>query len=199
MSPRAPVEDAPATVTSKDEQRVSALVDAARNGSSDAFGELVDRYRAPVLRLAYSLTRDPDEAKDIAQDAFLRAFRRMQSFQPDRPFSRWLFVIARNVSLDAIRRKRRSLSTPPSDNAPPEPGPEDWAMRNDDAQRLREAMEGLPAHYRTVLDLYYTAGLRYREIADALGIPIGTVKTYITRAKRRLRDELLAEEMQAAA
>jgi RNA polymerase sigma-70 factor (ECF subfamily) len=175
------------------------LVEAARNGSAEAFGELVDRYRAPVVRLAYSLTHDPDDAKDIAQDAFLRAFRRMQSFQPDRPFSRWLFVIARNVSLDAIRRKRRSLTVLPSERSTPELGPEDWALRNDDAQRLREAMEGLPAHYRTVLELYYMSGLRYREIAEALEIPIGTVKTYITRAKRRLRDELWSEEMQAAA
>ncbi|MBV9103458.1 MAG: sigma-70 family RNA polymerase sigma factor [Candidatus Eremiobacteraeota bacterium] len=198
MSPQVRPQEPSEGIAVSDEPRISALVEAARSGSADAFGELVDRYRAPVVRLAYSLTRDPDEAKDIAQDAFLRAFRRMQSFQPDRPFSRWLFVIARNVSLDAIRRKRRSLSTPTL--APvPELGPEDWAMRNDDAHRLREAMEGLPEHYRTVLDLYYTAGLRYREIAEALGIPIGTVKTYITRAKRRLRDELWSEEMQAAA
>jgi len=182
-----------------EEARVTALVDAARNGSADAFGELVDRYRAPVVRLAYSLTHDPDEAKDIAQDAFLRAFRRLESFRPDRPFSRWLFVIARNASLDAIRRRRRSAVLPRSDEATLEPGPEDWAMRNDEAERVRTALGALPAHYRTVLELYYTSGLRYREIAEALGIPIGTVKTYIARAKRRLRDELYPHEMQAAA
>jgi RNA polymerase sigma-70 factor, ECF subfamily len=182
-----------------DEARVSALVDAARKGSSDAFGELVDHYRAPIVRLAYALTHDPDEAKDIAQDAFLRAFRRLESFRPDRPFSRWLFVIARNASLDAIRRRRRLQALPQSDGTATEPGPEDWAMRNDEAERVRTALEALPEHYRTVLDLYYTSGLRYREIADVLRIPIGTVKTYIARAKRRLRDELWPEDMQAAA
>src|ERR1700686_3300177 len=98
-----------------DDDRVSALVVAARRGSSDAFGELVDRYRAPVVRLAYSLTHDVDEAKDIAQDAFLRAYRRIESFRPDRPFSRWLFVIARNVSLDAIRRRRRAAGALPTE------------------------------------------------------------------------------------
>src|SRR5579862_8303372 len=92
-----------------EERRVLELVVAARGGSNDAFGELVDRYREPVVRLAYRLTHDPDEAKDIAQDAFLRAYRRIESFRPDRPFSRWLFVIARNASLDALRRRRRTV------------------------------------------------------------------------------------------
>jgi RNA polymerase sigma-70 factor (ECF subfamily) len=187
------------STATRDEARVDALVDAARKGSSEAFGELVVRYRAPVVRLAYSLTHDPDEAKDIAQDAFLRAFRRLESFRPDRPFSRWLFVIARNASLDAIRRRRRSQGVPPPDGATADPGPEDWAMRNDEAERVRAALLELPPHYRTVLELYYTSGLRYREIADALGIPIGTVKTHIARAKRRLRDELWPLEAQAAA
>jgi RNA polymerase sigma-70 factor (ECF subfamily) len=184
-----------------EEQQVAALVDAARNGSNDAFGELVDRYRAPVVRLAYSLTHDRDEAKDIAQDAFLRAFRRLGSFRPDRPFSRWLFVIARNASLDALRRRRRSLALVPPDGivAEPEPGPEDWALRNDEAERVRVALEALPPHYRTVLELYYESGLRYREIAETLDIPIGTVKTYIARAKRRLRHLLWIEDTPQAA
>jgi RNA polymerase sigma-70 factor, ECF subfamily len=180
-----------------DDDRVSALVDAARHGSSDAFGELVDRYRAPVVRLAYSLTRDVDEAKDIAQDAFLRAYRRIDSFRPDRPFARWLFVIARNASLDAIRRRQRAAAQLPTVEAEVE-DPQEHAMRNEDAENVRLALRDLPEHYRTVLEMYYVSGLRYREIAVALGIPIGTVKTYIARGKRRLRD-LLGPGMQAAA
>jgi RNA polymerase sigma-70 factor (ECF subfamily) len=168
-----------------------ALVDAARAGSNDAFAALVDRYRGPVVRLAYRLTRDADEAKDIAQDSFLRAYRRLPDFHPDRPFARWLFVIARNASLDAIRRRRRAAIFAANDEGPPlEAGPEELALRNDEAIRVHAALESLPENYRAVLELYYMSGLRYREIALALGIPIGTVKTYISRAKRRLRDEL---------
>lgn len=181
-----------------DDERVSALVVAARAGSADAFGELVDRYRAPVVRLAYSLTHDVDEAKDVAQDAFFRAFRRIESFRPDRPFSRWLFVIARNASFDAMRRRRRSVMLVP-EGGDVVVGPEEWALRNEEAERIREALEALPEHYRKVLDLYYVSGLRYREIAVALGIPLGTVKTYIARAKRRLRDVLESDEALAAA
>lgn len=176
-----------------------ALVTLARAGSSEAFDELVGRYQAPVTRLAYRLTRDADEAKDIAQDAFLRAYRRLETFHPDRPFSRWLFVIARNASLDAIRRRRRAAALPASDELPAELGPEDYALRNDEAERVQHALEVLPEHYRSVLQLYYVSGLRYREIADALGIPLGTVKTYLSRAKRRMRDELAAPGLEIAA
>ncbi len=178
--------------------RDTELVTAARGGSSDAFGALVDRYRAPVVRLAYSLTHDADEAKDIAQDAFLRAYRRIESFRPDRPFSRWLFVIARNASLDALRRRRRLAAVQAPGEIEPE-DPQERAMRNQDAERVRLALADLPPHYRTVLEMYYDAGMRYREIAEALGIPIGTVKTYIARGKRRLRDVLEAEGLQSAA
>lgn len=177
-----------------------ALVDAARAGSDDAFGKLVVRYRAPVVRLAYRLTRDADEANDIAQDAFLRAYRRLPEFRPDRPFSRWLFVIARNASLDAIRRRRRAaVYVESEERQPAAAGPEELALQSDEASRVHAALGSLPPKYRDVLELYYISGLRYREIALALGIPIGTVKTYISRAKRRLRDELTATPQALAA
>ena len=176
----------------------SVLVDAARAGSAEAFSELVDRYRAPIVRLAYRLTRDPDEAKDIAQDAFLRAYRRIGEFRPDRPFARWLFVIARNASLDAIRRRRRLVLLDFGDAPPAELGPEELALRSDQATRVHAALEALPQKYRSVLQLYYVSELRYREIALELDIPIGTVKTYISRAKRRLRDNLEGDVAVAA-
>jgi RNA polymerase sigma-70 factor (ECF subfamily) len=176
----------------------SVLVEAARAGSAEAFSELVDRYRAPIVRLAYRLTRDPDEAKDIAQDAFLRAYRRLGEFRPDRPFARWLFVIARNASLDAIRRRRRLVLVDSSDTRPEEPGPEELALLSDRATRVHAALEALPQKYRSVLELYYVSELRYREIAVELDIPIGTVKTYISRAKRRLRDNLEGDVALAA-
>jgi RNA polymerase sigma-70 factor (ECF subfamily) len=176
-----------------------ALVTLARAGSSEAFDELMGRYQAPVTRLTYRLTRDADEAKDIAQDAFLRAYRRLETFHPDRPFARWLFVIARNASLDAIRRRRRAAALPASDQLPAELGPEDYALRNDEAERVQHALDELPEHYRSVLQLYYVSGFRYREIADALGIPLGTVKTYLSRAKRRLREELATPGLGLAA
>ena len=178
----------------------TALVAAARAGSGEAFAALVGRYRAPVVRLAYRLTHDADEANDIAQDSFMRAYRRIGDFKPDRPFARWLFVIARNASLDAIRRRRRAAAVEPADVITrAEPGPEELVLRNDEAMRVHAALDSLPANYRNVLELYYLSDLRYREIALALEIPIGTVKTYISRAKRRLRSELDSNELILAA
>ncbi|GAC1302822.1 MAG: sigma-70 family RNA polymerase sigma factor [Vulcanimicrobiaceae bacterium] len=177
-----------------------ALVEAALLGSGDAFESLVDRYRAPLHRLAYRLTRDADEAKDITQDAFLRAFDRLGECRSDRPFGRWIFVIARNASLDTMRRRRRAATHVTRERLPsPEPGPEELALRNDEAARVRAALGALPDRYRDVLELYYMRGLRYREIALELAIPIGTVKTYISRAKRRLRDDLALPGMELAA
>jgi len=178
----------------------SALVEAARAGSAEAFSVLVERYRAPLVRLAYRLTRDPDEAKDIAQDIFLRAFRGLNDFRPERPFVRWLFVIARNASLDTIRRRRRAAAMAAEHEARPvEPGTEDVALRNDEAVRVHAALDALPSKYRDVLELYYVSDLRYRDIALALEIPIGTVKTHISRAKRRLRAELAEASLRLAA
>jgi len=178
----------------------SSLVDAARAGSNDAFEVLVERYRAPIVRLAYRLTHDADEAKDIAQVAFLRAYNRLADFHPDRPFARWLFVIARNASLDAIRRRRHAATYAARDEVgPSDPGPEELALQNDEASRVHAALGSLPAKYRNVLDLYYLRGLRYREIAVELDIPIGTVKTYISRAKRRLRVKLTVPTVDLAA
>jgi RNA polymerase sigma-70 factor (ECF subfamily) len=177
----------------------AALVEAARAGSTDAFGLLVDRYRAPVVRLAYRLTRDRDDANDVAQDAFLRAFRRIGEFRPDRPFAHWLFVIARNASFDALRRRRRSSALAGGDGPWSSLGPEELALRNDEAQRVHAALDVLPERYREVLELYYISELRYREIAEQLEIPLGTVKTYMSRAKRRLREKLERPEVALAA
>ncbi len=180
------------------DRKDTALVDAAQAGSSEAFAALVDRYRAPVVRLAYRLTGDADEAKDIAQDAFLRAYSRLADFCPDRPFARWLFVIARNAALDELRRRRRAAALPTAESERVVVGPEEFALRNDEAERLHDALAALPEQHRTAVELYYVKGLRYREIASALGIPLGTVKTYISRGKRRLRATLEVEMSLAA-
>lgn len=127
------------------------LVTMARAGSHDAFCTLVERYRAPVVRFAYRLTRDADEANDVAQETFFRAYRNLGSFEPDRSFARWLFAITRNASHDALRRTRRSVACGPAEPAV-ELGPEELALRNDDELRLRAALDALPERYRSVLD-----------------------------------------------
>ena len=177
----------------------SALVARAQAGSADAFGELAASYGPALERFAQRFTSDGDDAKDVSQEALLRAFRAMRTYRNDRPFSRWLFVIARNAALDSLRRRRRTSALPLDYDAIIEESPESVTVRAEEALRLRAALDELPARHRVALELYYDRGLRYREIAEVLEIPIGTVKTYISRGKQRLRDNIQLSETLLAA
>jgi RNA polymerase sigma-70 factor (ECF subfamily) len=178
------------TMASVDRSADADLVLSTLNGSPDAFGALVARYHAPIVGLAYRFTRSREEADDVAQTALLRAYRHLATFRRDRSFSRWLFMIARNTSIDVVRRKRRDAAIAVAMPDSP-PGPEELVVQLDEASRVRAAVDALPEPSRTVLRLHYLDGLKYREIAEALEIPLGTVKTYISRAKRRLHEKIL--------
>jgi RNA polymerase sigma-70 factor (ECF subfamily) len=169
-----------------------ALLAAAGRGCPEAFGVLAARYRDALSTFARRYVRDAHEAGDVAQEALLRAYQHLDTFERGGSFRPWLFAIARNASFDALRhRKRVSACAELDEGVPsPTPGPEELALRDDDARSVRYALAALPERYRTVLELYYVSGLRYREIAVALGLPLGTVKTHINRAKERLRSEL---------
>ena len=169
-----------------------ALLLAAREGSREAFGLLAMRYRDALTRYAYRYVRDRHEAGDVAQEALLRAFRHLDTFQRDRSFQTWLFVIARNAAFDVLRRRERIAAGAVPDEGIPSsaPGPEERAVRDDEARIVRCALAALPGRYREPIELYYLSGLRYRDIALVLGLPIGTVKTHIARAKQRLRNAL---------
>jgi RNA polymerase sigma-70 factor (ECF subfamily) len=169
-----------------------SLVGSARNGSPDAFAVLAGRYRAALTRYAYRYLRDREDANDVAQEALYRAYRSLWRVERGRSFKNWLFVIARNVAYDTLRsRERMALRAVPDDFIPThEPGPEEFALRDDTRHSVRRALRALPCRYREPLELYYVSGLLYREIADVLDLPIGTVKTNIARAKRRLRSAL---------
>jgi len=172
------------------------LVRETLRGRGDAFGLLVQRYRPSIVRFAFGFTYDIDEAHDVAQDVFIRAYTKLRTLQSNRPFAGWLFAIARNASIDATRRTRRMIAAPV---VAPQLGPEDVALRAEDAVAVHAALDAIPARYRKVLDLYYLRGLLYREISDVLDLPIGTVKTYMARGKRRIRSHLEAIELRQIA
>jgi RNA polymerase sigma-70 factor, ECF subfamily len=169
------------------------LLAAARSGSSDAFDALAARYRPALTRYAYRYIRDRDEANDVAQEALYRAYRYLYRVESSRSFRNWLFVIARNVAYDTLRNRERTAlrAVVPGDLLPTQmPGPEELTLHDETKLSVRRALGELPGRYREPLELYYVSGLLYREIADVLDLPIGTVKTNIARAKRRLRTAL---------
>ena len=166
------------------------LVAAAIAGRSEAFGTLVERYERAIYHLCLRTMRDPEEARDCAQEAFFKAFRSLRTFKPGSKFSTWIFSIAYHACCDRLGRRKRYTDDELPERADPGPGPAQIAERNDEAQALRAAISELPEKYRAVITLYHLQGRQYEEIAQVLDLPMGTVKTHLFRAKELLRKAL---------
>lgn len=164
-----------------------ALVTAALGGNPEAFGTLVERYDRAVYHLAYRTLRDSEEARDATQEAFFKAYRSLRTFKPGAKFSTWIFAIAYHACCDRLARRKRYSNEELPERADSAAGPELQAIAGDEARRLRAAIEALPEKYRSVITLYHLQGRQYDEIAEVLGIPMGTVKTHLFRAKEQLR------------
>lgn len=179
------------------------LVQEALGGSQRAYRELVRRFERPVYNLVARMVRDGTLAEDLTQDAFVKAFSRLDSYQPAQgKFSNWLFKIAHNTAIDHLRRSE--LDTVPIDTGDPEradyhailsdpdaPTPLDHALRTDLGAALAAAVERLRPEYREVIVLRHQEGMAYEEIAAIAGLPLGTVKTYIHRARKDLAQLLM--------
>jgi RNA polymerase sigma-70 factor, ECF subfamily len=171
------------------------LVQAAAEGDRDAFGALVLRYQAAIVNLARTLTGDAGEAEDLAQEAFIRAYKAIGKFRGDSAFRTWLYRVAVNViqsHLASRNRRWRLWGRPPTrdEDGPAREVPsnaptvEDAALRR---QMIERALASLPADMRIAVTLRDVQGFDYAEIAQLLGVPIGTVESRIFRARQRLR------------
>ncbi|MEM7479699.1 MAG: sigma-70 family RNA polymerase sigma factor [Acidobacteriota bacterium] len=178
----------------------AALASAARQGSQEAFRQLLLRFQRPVFNLIFRMVRDPLIAEDLAQDAFIKAFRKLDRYDPQRKFSSWLFKVAHNTTLDHMRRKRLSLVALETPDDEPDlarvladdsrRGPEVRVQRGDLAAALEAAVATLRPEYREIVVLRYQQGLPYQEIADITGLPLGTVKTHLHRARKEVQAHL---------
>ncbi len=171
-------------------------------GDEDAFGVLVQRYSTPLFNFICHFLNDYDAASDILQHVFTQCYLSLPKLHTGEPLKPWLFRVARNRCLDELRRKRgipfselqilaendelSPLELIPDNN----PLPEDIAEQHDLQATLKKAIDSLPAKFREVVLLRYTAQLSFAEIAKALNMPEATAKTYFQRAKPRLRAEL---------
>ena len=183
---------------------------AATGGDKVAFGRLVERHKTSVFGLCYRLLGGggaraaSDEARDAAQEAFVRAFTHLARFDARQPFGAWVLRIARNHCIDLLRRRRPTLALVPETRGEdgPEPGvaPEladrfattgEEAMQEQEAQRdLELAVARLPPRYREVIALFHQQHKSYAEIAATLQVPLGTVMTWLHRARKQLRVQL---------
>jgi RNA polymerase sigma-70 factor (ECF subfamily) len=163
------------------------LVALTLRGDRDGFAILVERYDRAVYHLAYRTLHDVEEARDATQEAFFKAFRSLRTFKPGSKFSTWIFAITYHGCCDRLSRRKRYSSEELPERADSAPGPEHQVVALDEASRLRAAIDALPEKYRTVVTLFHLQGRQYEEIASVLGLPMGTVKTHLFRAKEQLR------------
>jgi len=172
------------------------LIAAAQQGSRSAYGELVRLYRDSVVGVVYRMCGSLPTAEEAAQEAFLRAWQHLSGYQPGHPFRAWIFRIAINAALDALRREKPTLAIgDDADNegwlpADGDPGPEEALESKQRAELVRKAVLRLPAPYRAPLVLREYGGLSYAEIAAALGIPLGTVMSRLNTARGQLTRSL---------
>lgn len=174
----------------------AAVVKTVLEGNREAFRALVDSYSGIVYRIAYSMVGNPDEAKDVVQEVFYRAYRALESYNPERPFKAWINRIAVNYVLDQRKKRRiRASSLTMEDdqvlNVPDstyDPHREQKRCEREDV--VLKAIHQLPDKYQMVLLLRHIEDLSYEEIAQTLSMPLGTVMTHIHRARAKLSEIL---------
>jgi RNA polymerase sigma-70 factor (ECF subfamily) len=169
------------------------LLAKARGGSLLAFEEIVKRYERRVYGIALRIVRRHEVADDVAQEAFMRAHQALSTFDLDRPFGPWICRIAANLAINHVRSpEARETALPEGQAETPAPGPGalDLVLEREAREVLERALLGLSAEQRAVFALRTFEELSYREIADALGISIGTVMSRLSRARERLREAL---------
>ena len=176
-----------------DRQSTRSLVVAAQSGDTAAFGSLVELHQQRVFRTARSILGNDADAEDAAQDAFLRAFRHIASFDSERNLSAWLYKLTVNACRDVIRRKHRHqpAETDTQDFVSPEPGPFETAVLQEQRELTRRAIARLPYKERAAITLRDLEGLTTAEVAAALGTTEATVRSQVSAGRAKLRQFIL--------
>lgn len=163
------------------------LISASLDGDASAFGLLVLRYRKLAIGVAYRMCGDGALAEDVAQDTFVRVWDKLHTFRPSGSFKSWMCRIATNLTIDMLRRQRPAVDVEQVSIEDGTERPEANAIRRERAAAVRTAIANLPEQTRAALILREYEGLSYQEVADALDIPMGTVKSRLNDARRRLK------------
>jgi RNA polymerase sigma-70 factor (ECF subfamily) len=173
------------------------IVIRAREGDRNAFNELVRIHARGVMDVIYRMCGDAQVAEDAAQETFIRAWSHLGSFRVDSSLRNWLYRIALNTATDMLRKDKRILPGDVDDFqlADPQPGPEGVYLQEERTALVQAAIRSLPEASRAVLVLKEYEGLSYREIADALDIPIGTVMSRLNYARQVLKEKLQGQRI----
>ncbi|WP_321575647.1 RNA polymerase sigma factor SigW [Paenibacillus guangzhouensis] len=173
----------------------------ARKGDQRAFAEIVELYKDKIFHLAYRMLNNRHEAEDVVQDTFLRVYKNLDRYDENQKFSTWIYRIGTNLCIDRLRKRKPTYSLDaemndqegvdgysilPSDDRTPE----SELLLSETQQLIRQAIESLPAKYKTVMVLRYLQDLSLQEISDVLDMPVTTIKTRVHRGREYLRKKL---------
>jgi RNA polymerase sigma-70 factor, ECF subfamily len=179
---------------------LAGLVERAREGDVVAFEKLIGKYQAKVYTFAFAFTGSPDVAQDLAQEALVKVYRSLGSFRFQSAFSTWLYSIVHNTYLDALKSRagrERALEQPLTEREVAElhdvVTAEQRLLDKESRRTLMRALREVPVAYRSVIALADVQGLGYEEIAGALGVPVGTVKSRLKRGRDALKDVLFRQ------
>jgi RNA polymerase sigma-70 factor, ECF subfamily len=181
----------------------NALVEIVRDVQAERYAEIVERYQGKLFAYLYRLIGNRDEAEDILQDVFIKAYKNLHSYDSSRKFSSWIYRIAHNEAVNFIKRKslRRLVSwedisstKDKLESSSTEAAADDDWMRRETIKEVSDAINKMPIKYKQVLLLRYFSEKSYEEIGEILGKPVNTVGTLINRAKKKLSEEMISME-----
>jgi RNA polymerase sigma-70 factor (ECF subfamily) len=175
-----------------------SLVTRTLQGDTHAFGALVRCYQNSVFNVCYRLLGNRHEAEDLAQDAFIRAYQRLRSFDPERPFGPWMRRVAANLCYNHLQKNQLPQTYLNDEIEMPKDAigvnPEQTIEIREQSASIRAALLALPPHYRVTLELRHFQELSYEEMAAELDLPLNTVKSHLFRARKQLAKLLLPEK-----
>lgn len=165
------------------------VIQAIVNGA-DRYHELIERYHAGLIIHCERIVKDRDDAEDVAQEAFIKAYLNLKDYDPDKArFSTWLYRIATNQAINHLQKSRRKIIVDEIDSIAEATMP--THLEDERKQEILAAVLKLvPPEYRQAVEAYYWQGLSYQEIAEQLDVPLNTLRTWLSRAKKQLREEL---------
>ena len=166
------------------------LIRRAQCGDDDAFGQLVACHQQVVFNIAYRMMGNRQEAEDVAQEAFVKAYQALDRFDAQQPFAPWIRRIATNTALNRIKQQRPETELNEEILPAEQPGPETQAIAGEVSDRLRAAIAALPPNHRAAIELRHFQGLSYQEMSEALNAPLSDIKSWLFRARHRLREVL---------
>lgn len=164
-----------------------AIAIAVQRSDSQQFAILIKRYTQPLLRYARYLVTDPDLAQDVVQESFIKSYTNLQSFNPSKKFSSWIYRITHNQAMNLLKKERKYFSWPVDFDAPSSTDLEESLIQAELHERTQHCLQAMPVMYSEPLALYYLEHMKYEQISDILRIPANTVATRISRAKKMLK------------